>query len=204
MTRILLYTTPFCGYCRAAKQLLHDKALDFEEIDVAFDDDKRAEMIDRAMGLRTVPQIFIHGRHVGGYDELAMLEREGKLDAWLAAAPPKRSRTPRRHDAPHRTDASAPRLVQLRSGRSMAANLDRAEALDQARGPRRRRLCADAGEHRLMELKPELVLRAAQTEDEERCRSRGSERSPPSSAFFSISARLPSSSTRRASPTAPI
>ena len=87
MTRILLYTTPFCGYCRAAKQLLHGKALDFEEIDVAFDDERRAEMIDRAMGLRTVPQIFIHGRHVGGYDELAMLEREGKLDAWLANPP---------------------------------------------------------------------------------------------------------------------
>src|SRR3990172_5255155 len=75
------------GFGRAAKQLLHGKALDFEEIDVAFDEEKRVEMIDRAMGLRTVPQIFIHGRHVGGYDELAMLEREGKLDAWLAAAP---------------------------------------------------------------------------------------------------------------------
>ncbi len=87
MTRIILYTTPFCGYCRAAKRLLADKALDFEEIDVAFDDDKRAEMIDRARGQRTVPQIFIHGRHIGGYDELAMLERAGKLDAWLAAPP---------------------------------------------------------------------------------------------------------------------
>ena len=87
MTHILLYTTPLCGFCRAAKQLLHGKALDFEEIDVAVDDEKRAEMIDRAMGLRTVPQIFIHGRHVGGYDELAMLEREGKLDAWLADTP---------------------------------------------------------------------------------------------------------------------
>jgi glutaredoxin 3 len=87
MTRILLYTTPFCGYCRAAKRLLADKALDFEEIDVALDHDKRAEMIDRANGLRTVPQIFIHGRHVGGYDELAMLEREGKLDDWLANLP---------------------------------------------------------------------------------------------------------------------
>ena len=87
MTPILLYTTPFCGYCRAAKQLLHGKALDFEEIDVAFDEEKRAEMIDRAHGLRTVPQIFIHGRPVGGYDELAMLEREGKLDSWLAGAP---------------------------------------------------------------------------------------------------------------------
>ncbi|MBC8012650.1 MAG: glutaredoxin 3 [Methyloceanibacter sp.] len=87
MTRILLYTTPLCGYCRAAKQLLRGKALDFEEIDAAFDADKRGEMIDRAQGLRTVPQIFIHGRHVGGYDELAALERDGKLDAWLADAP---------------------------------------------------------------------------------------------------------------------
>lgn len=87
MTRILLYTTPFCGYCRAAKTLLANKGLVFEEIDVAFDAGKRAEMIERAMGLRTVPQIFIHGRHVGGYDELAALEREGKFDALLAGAP---------------------------------------------------------------------------------------------------------------------
>jgi glutaredoxin 3 len=87
MSRIVLYTTPFCGYCRAAKRLLADKALDFEEIDVAFDHDRRAEMIDRVKGARTVPQIFIHGRHVGGYDELAMLEREGKLDDWLANSP---------------------------------------------------------------------------------------------------------------------
>lgn len=87
MSPIRLYTTPFCGYCRAAKQLLADRALDFEEIDVAFDDASRAEMIDRANGRRTVPQIFIHGRHVGGYEELAMLEREGKLDDWLAVPP---------------------------------------------------------------------------------------------------------------------
>lgn len=87
MTRILLYTTPFCGYCRAAKRLLNDKALEYEEIDVAFDAEKRTEMIERAGGLRTVPQIFIHGRHVGGYDELAALERAGELNALLAAAP---------------------------------------------------------------------------------------------------------------------
>jgi len=87
MTRILVYTTQFCGYCAAAKRLLTGKGLEFEEIDVAFDTKKRAEMIERAGGLRTVPQIFIHGRHVGGYDELAALEREGKLDAWLANPP---------------------------------------------------------------------------------------------------------------------
>ena len=85
MTRILLYTTPFCGYCRAAKRLLQDKSLEYEEIDVAFDAEKRAEMIQRAGGLRTVPQIFIHGRHIGGYRELAALERDGKLEDWLAA-----------------------------------------------------------------------------------------------------------------------
>ncbi len=84
MTRILLYTTPFCGYCRAAKKLLRDKGHAFEEIDVAFDEEKRAEMIDRAGGRATVPQIFIHGRHVGGQYELAALEREGKLDDLIA------------------------------------------------------------------------------------------------------------------------
>ena len=83
---ILLYTTQYCGYCRAAKNLLRAKGLEFREIDVGFDSSKRAEMVERAGGLRTVPQIFIHGRHVGGYDELAALEREGKLDDWLANA----------------------------------------------------------------------------------------------------------------------
>jgi glutaredoxin 3 len=86
MARIVIYTTPFCGYCRAAKTLLGNKGLEFEEIDVAFDAETRAEMIQRAQGLRTVPQIFIHGRHVGGYDELAAFEREGKLDALLVSA----------------------------------------------------------------------------------------------------------------------
>lgn len=87
MTPILLYTTQFCGYCRAARRLLRDKGLEFEEIDVAFDAEKRAEMIERTGGLRTVPQICIHGRHVGGYEELAALEHQGKLEAWLANAP---------------------------------------------------------------------------------------------------------------------
>jgi glutaredoxin 3 len=87
MTRILVYSTQFCGYCQAAKRLLRGKGLDFEEIDVGFEPDRRAEMVERSHGARTVPQIFIHGRHVGGYEELAALEREAKLDAWLADAP---------------------------------------------------------------------------------------------------------------------
>ena len=82
--RILLYTTEFCGYCRAAKHLLLSKGLDFEEIDVSEDESKRTEMIARAGGLRTVPQIFIDGTHVGGYQELASLDRQERLDARLA------------------------------------------------------------------------------------------------------------------------
>lgn len=85
MAHILLYTTAYCGYCRAAKQLLARKGQDFVEIDVGFDPDKRAEMVNLAGGRRTVPQVFINDRHVGGYEELAALEREHKLDDWLAA-----------------------------------------------------------------------------------------------------------------------
>jgi len=84
MTRILLCITSHCGVCLAAKRLLATKGLDFEEIDVGFDPEKRAEMMVRSGGGYTVPQIFIQGRHVGGYNELAVLERAGELDGWLA------------------------------------------------------------------------------------------------------------------------
>jgi glutaredoxin 3 len=84
MTRIVLYTTPYCGYCRAAKSLLERKGLSYAEIDVSGDFAKREEMAARASGRRTVPQIFIDDRHIGGYDELAQLEREVRLDALLA------------------------------------------------------------------------------------------------------------------------
>jgi glutaredoxin 3 len=87
MSRILLYTTPFCRYCRAAKRLLERKGHAFVEIDVSGDRGLREEMIARALGVWTVPQIFIDGRHVGGYDELAQLDRDAKLDPWLAAEP---------------------------------------------------------------------------------------------------------------------
>ena len=84
MTKIVLYTTPYCGYCRAAKHLLGKKGVAFTEIDVSDDLEMRQEMIERAYGRRTVPQIFINGTHVGGYDELAELERAAKLDPLLA------------------------------------------------------------------------------------------------------------------------
>jgi len=85
MKQIELYTTPFCGYCAAAKRLLGSKGVSFTEIDVSMDPSKRAEMLQRAKGGRTVPQIFIGDTHVGGFDDLNALDRAGKLDPLLAA-----------------------------------------------------------------------------------------------------------------------
>jgi glutaredoxin 3 len=84
MKSVTIYTTPFCGYCFAAKKLLSQKGVDFEEIDVAREPERRVEMIQRALGRRTVPQIFIGGEPVGGFDEIRALDRAGKLDPMLA------------------------------------------------------------------------------------------------------------------------
>ncbi len=84
MQKIDIYTTPLCGYCHAAKRLLSAKNAPFSEIDVSKDPEKRAEMIRRAPGSRTVPQIFIGDRHVGGFDEIKTLDGAGKLDPLLA------------------------------------------------------------------------------------------------------------------------
>ncbi len=85
MKQVEIYTTRFCGYCQAAKRLLTQKNVTYSEVDLGVEPDRRAEMTQRANGGRTVPQIFIGGRHVGGCDELYELERSGKLDAILAA-----------------------------------------------------------------------------------------------------------------------
>ena len=83
MAKIEIYTTPWCGYCARAKGLLEKKGATYTEMDVIEDDAKRAEMRVRSKRT-TVPQIFINGEHIGGSDELADLERAGKLDALLA------------------------------------------------------------------------------------------------------------------------
>jgi glutaredoxin 3 len=83
-TPIEIYTTPFCPYCIRAKRLLEHKGATFREIDVMGDNDARGEMIARANGGRTVPQIFIGDAHVGGSDDLYALEQAGRLDALLA------------------------------------------------------------------------------------------------------------------------
>ena len=86
MSRIVIYTTAFCPYCHAAKDLLKDKGAEFSEIDVSLDPEERQRMTDRAGGRRTVPQVFIGERHVGGATELYELDRKGELDPLLASS----------------------------------------------------------------------------------------------------------------------
>ena len=84
MAAIEIYTTPICGFCAQAKRLLDQKGASYTEIDVMMNPGKRGEMTSRANGGRTVPQIFIDGKHVGGCDDLYALERAGRLDPLLA------------------------------------------------------------------------------------------------------------------------
>ena len=85
MAKIEIYTKAFCPYCYRAKALLDTKKVEYEEIDITMGGPRRSEMIQRAHGRTTVPQIFIDGRHIGGSDDLAALDREGGLDPLLAA-----------------------------------------------------------------------------------------------------------------------
>jgi glutaredoxin 3 len=85
--RIVVYSTPFCGYCGAAKRLLASKGHEVTEIDVMFDPEQRAKMMEKSGGRRTVPQIFIDGRHIGGFEDLSALEQSGELDQLLTAKP---------------------------------------------------------------------------------------------------------------------
>lgn len=84
MPPVEIYTTRFCPYCIRAKALLKRKGVDFTEIDLAGNWERRDEMIQRANGRSTVPQIFIGSKHVGGSDDLHALERAGRLDPLLA------------------------------------------------------------------------------------------------------------------------
>ena len=83
MARVEIYTRAFCGYCTAAKRLLATKGVDFEEYDISLGGPKRAEMLQRANGRTSVPQIFIDGVHVGGCDDLHALDDAGRLDPML-------------------------------------------------------------------------------------------------------------------------
>jgi len=84
MTKVVVYTTQYCPYCMQAKALLKHKGVTFEEVDVGEDDDLRARVVELS-GRRTVPQIFIDDKPIGGYDELRALDDQGELDRLLAA-----------------------------------------------------------------------------------------------------------------------
>jgi len=85
MAKVEIYTKAWCGYCARAKALLSGKGVAFEEYDITMGGPKRQEMLERANGGATVPQIFIDGLHIGGSDDIATLDRQGKLDALLEA-----------------------------------------------------------------------------------------------------------------------
>ena len=85
MADVTIYTKPYCPYCIRAVSLLEKKGVEFTEIEASGDPEKRQEMIQRAHGRATFPQIFIGDRHIGGCDDMMALEYDGKLDALLAA-----------------------------------------------------------------------------------------------------------------------
>jgi glutaredoxin 3 len=83
MADVEIYSSPLCGFCYSAKKLLSKKGADFTEINVLTDSARKKEMIKRAGGRHTVPQIFINGKHIGGCDDLYALEKQGGLDSLL-------------------------------------------------------------------------------------------------------------------------
>lgn len=83
MPRVEIYSSPFCPYCHRAKALLDRKGVVYEEIDVYEEPGRRSEMMQRAGGAHTVPQIFVDGEHIGDCDGIHTLDRRGELDALL-------------------------------------------------------------------------------------------------------------------------
>jgi len=83
MNKVVIYTTPICGYCVQAKRLLTRKGVAYEEVDVSRNPEERRMMIQKSGGRMTVPQIFVNGSHIGDYDEIYALEKAGKLEPLL-------------------------------------------------------------------------------------------------------------------------
>ncbi len=84
MEKIEIYSSPFCGYCHAAKRLLAQNGLSFKEYDVMYDAERKREMVARSGGRYTVPQIFVEDVHVGGFDDLSRLDAQDRLNALLS------------------------------------------------------------------------------------------------------------------------
>ena len=85
MPNVIVYSKDYCPYCTKAKQLLKNKGVEFEEIDITNDTDLQIEVVEKSGGRRTVPQIFINDQPIGGYDDMAALDEKGELDTLLAA-----------------------------------------------------------------------------------------------------------------------
>ena len=83
MKNVTVYMGPMCGYCDAAKRLLKRNNIPYNEINVALEEEKREEMLNKSNGKRTIPQIFFNELHIGGYEELRTLEKKGELDNLL-------------------------------------------------------------------------------------------------------------------------
>ncbi len=83
MKKIVIYTGPMCNFCSAAKHLLNKKKISYKEIDIGYDEEKKEEMLKKSNGAKTIPQIFIEEKHIGGYVELKALESKGELDKLL-------------------------------------------------------------------------------------------------------------------------
>ncbi len=86
MAKIEIYSGDYCPFCMRAKALLRERGLEFTEYNVQLDPAKREDMLIRSKGARTIPQIFINDRHVGGCDDLYALDRKGELEKWVANA----------------------------------------------------------------------------------------------------------------------
>lgn len=83
MAKVEIYTKQNCPYCTAAKALLDDRGVSYQEIDAEFDEVLKSEMIERSGGRKTFPEIFINGEHIGGFDDMKQLDENGRLDALL-------------------------------------------------------------------------------------------------------------------------
>ncbi len=85
MAKVEIYTTNYCPYCTRAKDLLKRKGAEFVEYDVTNKDEDRIKLVEKSGGRKTVPQIFINGQHIGGFDDMVALDKAGKLDPLLKA-----------------------------------------------------------------------------------------------------------------------
>ena len=83
MNQITIYLTQTCGFCHAAKRLLEERGISYDEIDISSDLENRGEMMRKSNGMRTVPQIFLNSKHVGGFSELYTLQQSGELEKLL-------------------------------------------------------------------------------------------------------------------------